>query len=292
MSTPDETIDWIKENLKSDTPLRAMYLKGKNEIFVIWAEALNAKINDGTLDVPIDKVGREIRRELLQMGLDIAIVYMYEVIPAKFKHPAEKEINEYENVGNPTKYSSDEETIELDIEHSIDNKSLLSITNDLKEIVNNLINYLQVTQVEPNCSNEWLQTVRKMTDAIKEKAKYTADGREKLCKLDQVLTLKLAITCTLNSIYDELTVQKMKQSSFTSKQMGKIVSMKIKDAFETLRPKTDVQAITHGWTGLPCDKCGEYRVERAYNSDATNYMDHCVTCDNWQKMGISPMTTR
>jgi len=226
------------------------------------------------------------------MGLDIAIVYMYEVIPAKFKHPAEKEINEYENVGNPTKYSSTDETIELALAPSIDNKSLLSITNDLKEIVNNLMSYLQVTEVEPNCSNEWLQTVRKMTNAIMEKAKFTADGREKLCKLDQVLTLKLAITCTLNSIYDELTAQKMKQSTITSKQMGKIVSMKIKDAFETLRPKTDVQAITHGWTGLPCEKCGEYRVERAYNSDATNYMDHCVTCDNWQKMGISPMTTR
>jgi len=305
-NTPDETISWIKKNLSSDTPLRDMYLKGKNEIFVLWAEALYAKINDGSLDIPIDKVGREIRRELLQMGLDVAIVYMYEVIPAKFKHPAEKERNEYEKlndeynqereiyekdrnehekVGNPTKYSSVEETKD----YSIDNQPLIHIANDLKNTANNLINYLQDTAVVPNCSVEWLSSVRKMTNAVMEKAKYTADGREKLCKLDQVLTLTLANSCTLNSIYDELTAQKMKQSTITSKQMGKIVAMKIKEAFETLVPQTEGEAIAHGWTGIPCEKCGEYRVERTYNSDVHNYMDHCVKCDNWQKMGMSPV---
>ncbi len=287
-NTPDETISWIKQNLSSDTPLRDMYLKNKNQIFVMWAEAVHAKINDGSLDIPINKVGHHIRRELIQMKLDVAIVYMYEVIPSKFKHAAEKEINEYENVGNPTNYSSVEETKE----YSIENKTLLNIANDLKNTAANLINYLQATEVQPNCSSEWLLSVRKMTDAVMEKAKYTADGREKLCKLDQVLTLNLANSCTLNSIYDELTAQKMKQSTITSKQMGKIVSMKIKDAFETLRPHTEVQAITQGWTGLPCEKCGEYRVERTYNSDEHNYMDHCVTCDNWQKMGMSPIINK
>lgn len=210
---------------------------------------------------------------------------MYEVLPSKYKHAAEKEINEYENVGNPTEYSSVEEIKE----YSIENKTLLTIANNLKSAASSLINYLEVTTVEPNCSSEWLLTVKKMTDAVMEKAKYTADGREKLCKLDQVLALNLTNSCTLNSIYDELTAQKMKQSTITSKQMGKIVSLKIKDAFETLRPHTEVEAITQGWTGLPCEKCGEYRVERAYNSDAHNYMDHCVTCDNWQKMGMSPI---
>jgi len=266
--------------------LRDIYLKNKNEIFVLWAEAVNAKINDGTIDIPINKVGHHIRRELIQMKLDVAIVYMYEVIPSKFKHAAEKEINEYENVGNPTDYSSVEETKD----YSIDNQPLINIANDLKNTAANLIDYLQATAVVPNCSVEWLSSVRKMTNAVMEKAKYTADGREKLCKLDQVLTLNLANSCTLNSIYDELTSQKMEQSTITSKQMGKIVTLKIKDAFETLRPKTEVQAINHGWTGLPCEKCGEYRVERAYNSDEHNYMDHCVTCDNWQKMGMSPIT--
>ena len=247
-STPDETLTWIKESLSHDTPLRDMYLKNKNELFVIWADALNAKINDGSLDIPIDKVGREIRRELMVMGLDTAIVYMYEVLPAKYKHAAEKErneyekeINEFENVGNPTKYSSVEETKD----YSIDNKPLLNIANDLKNIATNLIAYLQDTEVVPNCSAEWLTSVRKMTNAVMEKAKYTADGREKLCKLDQVLTLNLANSCTLNSIYDELTAQKMKQSTITSKQMGKIVTLKIKDAFDTLVPQTEVQAIAH-----------------------------------------------
>jgi len=285
-NTPDKTILWIKENLTTDTPLREMYLKNKNEIFVVWAEALEAKIKNGSTDIPLNKVGRHIRRELLEMNLEQAIVYMYEVLPSKFKHVADEiqDDMEMQNVGNPTKYSSVEETVDYNIE----NKTLLNIANDLKNIATNLINYLQVTEVQPNCSAEWLLTVRKMTDAVLEKAKYTDDGREKLCKLDQVLTLNLANSCTLNSIYDELTAQKMKQSTITSKQMGKIVTLKIKDAFETLRPRTEVQAISQGWTGLPCAKCGEFRVERAYHSDVDNFEDHCVTCDNWQKMALSP----
>ena len=282
-NTPDKTILWIKENLSTDTPLRDMYLKNKNQIFVMWAEALEAKIKNGSTDIPLNKVGRHIRRELLEMNLEQAIVYMYEVLPSKFKHVADEIQDDMEKVGNPTEYSSSHS-----YDCSMDNKSLLTIANDLKGIATNLINYLEFTEVEPNCPPEWLTSVRKMTDAVIEKAKYTADGREKLCKLDQVLTLNLANSCTLNSIYDELTAQKMKQSTITSKQMGKIVTMKIKDAFETLRPRTEVQAISVGWTGLPCAKCGEYRVERAYHSDVDNFEDHCVTCDNWQKMALSP----
>ncbi len=285
-NTPDKTILWIKENLTTDTPLRDMYLKNKNQIFVMWAEALEAKIKNGSTKIPLNKVGRYIRRELLEMNLEQAIVYMYEVLPSKFKHVADEIQDEIEmqNVGNPTEYSSDEKIVD----YTIQNKTILNIANDLKGIATNLINYLEFTEVVPNCPPEWLTSVRKMTDAVIEKAKYTADGREKLCKLDQVLTLNLANSCTLNSIYDELTAQKMKQSTITSKQMGKIVTLKIKDAFETLRPRTEVQAISQGWTGLPCEKCGEFRVERAYHSDVNTFEDHCVTCDNWQKMALSP----
>jgi len=282
-NTPDGIIFWIKENLTKDTPLRTMYQQNKNEIFVIWADALESKINNGSIDIPINKIGRHIRRELLDMDLEPAVVYMYEVLPAKFKHAADEHQDEEElvseNVGNPTDNSSDD--------YSINNQSLLIIANDLKNTATNLINYLQITKVEPNCIDEWIIIIKKMTDAVIEKAKFTADGREKLCKLDQVLTLELASSCTLNSIYDELTAQKMKQSTITSKQMGKITQMKIKVAFDTLRPHTEIEAINHGWTGNACDKCGEYRVERAYHSDVHNYEDHCVTCDNWQKMNMS-----
>ena len=128
-----------------------------------------------------------------------------------------------------------------------------------------------------------------MTLAVGEKAKFCTDGREKVSRLDHVLSLQLATSCTLNSIYDTLTAQKMEQATITSKQMGKIVALKIKDAYATLRPTTEQQAIQHGWSGIACDECGEFRVTREYNSDAENFMDHCVSCDNWQKMKLSPV---
>ena len=81
----------------------------------------------------------------------------------------------------------------------------------------------------------------------------------------------------------------MQQSTITSKQMGKIVSLKIKDAYATLCPTTEQQAISQGWSGIACDECGEFRVTREYYSSAQEFMDHCVTCDNWQKMKLSPV---
>ena len=81
----------------------------------------------------------------------------------------------------------------------------------------------------------------------------------------------------------------MEQSTITSKQMGKIVSIKIKDAYTTLRPTTEQQAISQGWSGLACEACGQFRITREYYSASQSFMDHCVTCDNWQKMRLSPV---
>lgn len=142
-NTPDETIQWIKDNLTQDTPLRLMYQQNKNELFVIWAEALEQKINNNSLIIDINKIGRYIRRELLEIDLEKAVVYMYEALPAKFKHVSDEHVDEDEliskNVGNPTKSSS--------IDPSLTNETILQIANDLKNTTTNLINYLQNTTI-------------------------------------------------------------------------------------------------------------------------------------------------
>jgi len=52
MEGPDATILWIKEQLTKDTPLRAMYMANKSDVFVIWADALETKIINGTIICP------------------------------------------------------------------------------------------------------------------------------------------------------------------------------------------------------------------------------------------------
>jgi len=280
----DATIQWIKSQLKADTPLREMYLSNKSDVFVIWANALELKVEDGTLDIPVNKIGRLIRRELLDMKLDSAIHRMYEVIPAKYKHAADK-IQDQEEIEMSDARTNNSSTVN----YSQQNATLLQVSKNLRNSLDTLDELLQSTEVQVNCEPKYLVEVIRMSDAVLAKAKYCTDGREKVCRLDHVLTLELANSCTLNSIYDALTAQKMKQSTLTSKQMGKIVAMKIKDAYATLRPTTEQQAIQQGWSGLTCDECGEYRVVREYNSDSRDFMDHCVTCDNWQKMKLSPV---
>ena len=289
MVTADATIQWIKEQLTNDTPLREMYLSNKSDVFVIWANALENKIEDGSLDLPVNKIGRQIRRELLDMNLESAIHRMYEVIPAKYKHAADQ-IQDAEEFSEMSDARTNNSSIEVN--YSSQNATLIQVTKSMSDSLDTLNELLETTEIEVNCEKKYLDEVVKMSKVIKEKAKFCTDGREKVSKLDHVLTLQLANSCTLNSIYDNLTALKMSQATITSKQMGKIVGMKIKDAYVTLRPTTEQQAIQQGWSGISCEDCGEYRVVREYHSDTQDFKDHCVTCDNWQKMKLTPVITK
>ena len=273
--------------LTDDTPLRAMYQTSKSDIMVMWAEALEEKINDGTLEEQITGISNIIRKELISMELDSAIHWMYHTLPAKYKkHSVYKNEDEIEL----SLLSKDNENSSGDdVNYSAENATLLKISKNLRDSLDTLDDLLENTSIEPNCEKQYLEEVIKMTDAVNQKAKFCTDGREKLSRLDHVLALELATSCTLNSIYDTLTAKKMQQSTITSKQMGKIVSLKIKDAYATLCPTTEQQAISQGWSGIACDECGEFRVTREYYSSAQEFMDHCVTCDNWQKMKLSPV---
>lgn len=284
---PDNTIQWIKDQLTNDTPLQQMYLKNKSDIFIIWAEALESKIIDGSISIPVDGIANHIRKELIEMNKDGFYTRVYDVLPAKFKHhvkPQEEDINETKFYDDCNNNSSGE-----DVNYSAENAILLNISKNLRSSLDNLDELLESTSIQPNCEKVFLDEVIKMTSAVSQKAKFCTDGREKLSKLDHVLALELATSCTLNSIYDTLTAHKMQQATITSKQMGKIVTLKIKDAYTTLCPTTEQQAISQGWSGIACEECGMFRVTREYYSHSQSFMDHCVTCDNWQKMRLSPV---
>ena len=283
--TPDGTIAWIKESLTNDTPLRAMYVAKKSDMFVMWAEALERKIITNTLDEQIPGIANYIRKELISLNLDSAVHHMYHTLPAKYKkqpiYSTDDTISQ-SLLLNSTENSSSEE-----INYTKENATLVKLTKKIRDSLDTLDELLETSNIEVNCEKKYLDEVIKMADVVGEKAKFCTDGREKISRLDHVLALELSATCTLNSIYTTLTAQKMKQSTITSKQMGKIVSLKIKDAYTTLRPTTEQQAISQGWSGITCEECAEFRVLREYLPDVHSFMDHCVTCDHWQKMKLS-----
>ena len=283
---PDNTIAWIKEQLTNDTPLRAMYQTKKSDMFIMWAEALEEKINNGELEIAVTEISKHINHELKSMDLEGAIFHMYDVLPAKYKKHSVYNEDEIEQslLGNPNENSSGDE-----INYSAENATLINISKNLRWSLDTLDELLETSPIESNCDQMYLDEVIKMTNAVSQKTKFCTDGREKLSRLDHVLALELAASCTLNSIYDTLTAIKMRQATITSKQMGKIVQLKIKDAYTTLCPNTEQQAISQGWSGIACDQCGQFRVTREYYSPSQAFMDHCVTCDSWQKMRLSPV---
>ncbi len=172
-------------------------------------------------------------------------------------------------------------------DYSAVNQSLIDPFEQLIQINNDTISYLRSHKVESDLEVKFMELAAAFLDAVKEKAKFVADGRQKICKLDQVKTLELSETCTLNSIYDSLTAYKMKSSTITSKQMGKTVELDIKDVYKTLRPMDEEQAIQLGLVGIKCEMCNELRLRRKYNSDAHDYQDYCLDCGHWQPMKLT-----
>ena len=279
----DETIYWIKNQLNGDTPLRTMYKARKSDIMVMWAEAVDQQISEGKLDMKTNQISNYIRKELIAMKLDGAVHIMYHALSPKYKSitPPQYEDMILEN--------SNETSSAEPINYSKENSTLIEITKNIKDSIKTLESLLESTEIISNCPPNFVTEVTQMSKVVMQKAKFCQDGREKVAQLDHVLSLELAASCTLNSIFSTLTGVKMKQSTITSKQMGKIVAMRIKDAYITLRPSTEQQAIQQGWSGIACEGCGEFRVAREYNTHAVNFMDHCVTCDNWQDMTLSPV---
>lgn len=282
--SPDETISWIKNNLTENTPLRAMYLGKKSDMFVMWGEALENKIKENTIDMETKNISNHIRKELIELGLESAVHHMYHTLPQKYKSNTPNVYYEDEDITLP---KSNENSSTDSPQPNKTNLQLIKVRDVLQKSLDNLNETLETKNIEEHLSTEFLAQLNAMSNVVLVKSKFISDGREKVCNLDHILALSLSVSCTLNSIFDTLVSVKMTQSTITSKQMGKIVSMRIREAFETLKPTCEIDAIQYGWTGICCQNCGQYRVERALNVSEQKFMDHCVSCDHWQAMSMS-----
>lgn len=129
-----------------------------------------------------------------------------------------------------------------------------------------------------------------ITEAIEEKSNYLTDDRQKVFKSDQIILQRIKEVATRNFCFDALIIEKMKQQTITSKQMGKILDLDIKDPFLTLRPENEEQAAQLNLTGASCDMCNKWRMRRKYNSDGHRYEDLCLDCGCWQSIKLSPLT--
>jgi len=172
------------------------------------------------------------------------------------------------------------------------NQSLIDPFEQLIQINQEIIHILRTQEIELNLEQKFLEMASIFLETLKEKARFVADGRQKICKLDQLKTLELSQTNTLNSVYDQLIAYKMHKATVTSKQMGKTIELGIKQVFETLRPMNQIQAIELGLSGNKCEMCTDgWRLTKKYNSDAHAYQELCLDCGHWQPEKIAQIIT-
>ena len=276
-------INDFTDGISKDSGLWHQVLSTDRSVYQIVSESYEMAIEKGAMTMKIHQISEIMGKQLDENGLGHKIPWMREQIDRKYKNP---------NKDTTSKGYEDESTVlpresSSTPDFSTINQSLIDPFEQLTQINNDTISYLRTHEVESDLEVKFMELAAAFLEAVKEKAKFVADGRQKICKLDQVKTLELSETCTLNSIYDSLTAHKMHKSTVTSKQMGKTVELDIKDVYKILRPMDAEQAIQLGLVGIKCEMCNEFRLRRKYNSDAHDYQDYCLDCGHWQPMKLS-----
>ena len=125
-------------------------------------------------------------------------------------------------------------------------------------------------------------------------AKGTFDGRQLVITPMQPLLLHCAIEYTMQDAYDHyLTevkdlVKKMTADSkargirtieaITSKQMGRLLSLTVREVHESLEPATVKEARAKGFSGQTCPKCKGLRCNRLADSTLGRWY-RCVPCE-------------
>ncbi len=276
-------INDFTDGISKDSGLWHQVLSTDRSVYQIVSESYEKAIEHGAMTMKVHQISEVMGKQLDENGLNHKIPWMREQLDRKYKNPNKDTTSvgyEDESTVLPRKDSSIPD-------YSIINASLIDPFEQLTQINNETIAYLKTHKVESDLEVQFLELSAAFLEAVKEKAKFVADGRQKICKLDQVKTLELSETCTLNSIYSALTAHKMEHSTVTSKQMGKTVELDIKDVYKTLRPMNEDQAIQLGLVGIKCEMCNELRLRRKYNSDAHDFQDLCLDCGHWMPMKLS-----
>ncbi len=261
-------------------------LDSDRSVYQWVSESYEVLINAKILDIPIHKISEVMTEQLCNNGLNHKVSNMREMIDRRFK--------------NPRADTSEPNTPEIDTEirgqssskedFTEINKPLIDILDRWDESNQKAKEFLKTNSVELQADEKFMDMLLSITTAIEEKSNYLTDDRQKVFKSDQIILQRIKDVATRNYCYDALIIEKMKQQTISSKQMGKILDLDIKDPFFTLRPENEEQATQLNLTGANCDMCNKWRMRRKYNSDGHRYQDFCLDCGNWQKSRLSPLT--
>ncbi len=288
----DEAKQYIADFKKGTTSSSSLWYKtldSERSVYQWVSESYEVLIEAKILAIEVYKISEEMTQQLKENGLGHKVRNMREAIDPKYinrKYDAYQPqiLKEEQGGGNLPLDSSTPD-------FSQENLPLLDILERWDASNSKAKEFLKTNLVEIQQDEKFMDMLLSITTAIEEKTQYLTDDRQKVFKSDQIILQRIKEVATRNYCYDALIIEKMKQQEISSKQMGKILDLDIKDPFYTLRPENEEQATQLNLTGAKCDMCNKWRMRRKYNSDGHRYQDYCLDCGNWQKPQISPLTT-
>lgn len=288
IDTAKQYLEDFKNGITSSSSLWYKTLDSERSVYQWVSESYEVLINAEILEIPIYKVSEEMTKQLTDNGLGHKVRNMREAIDPKFINQNFNryvpEILEEENGG--TKLLQDSSSPD----YSKQNLPLIDILERWDESNNKAKEFLKENWVDLNLDVKFIEMLLSITEAIEEKTNYLTDDRQKVFKSDQIILQRIKEIATRNYCFDALIIEKMKKLKISSKQMGKILDIDIKDPYFTLRPHNEEEATQLNLTGAQCEMCNKWRMRNKYNSDGNRFDDYCLDCGNWQKSRLSLLT--
>jgi len=258
-------------------------LDSDRSVYQWVSESYEVLINAKILDIPIHKVSEVMTDQLCNNGLTHKVSNMREMIDIRFKNPrADTAVSNTPEIDTEIRGQSSSTK-----DYSQENLPLLDILERWDESNNKAKEFLRQHSIELQADEKFMDMLLAITTAIEEKTQYLTDDRQKVFKSDQIILQRIKEVATRNYCFDALIIEKMKLLKISSKQMGKILDIDIKDPFFTLRPYDEEQATQLHLTGAQCEMCNKWRMRNKYNSDGNRFQDYCLDCGYWQKSRLS-----
>ncbi len=283
-------IDDFKNCTSKSPNLWFKTLDSERSVYQWVSESYEVLINAEILDIPIYQISEEMTQQLKDNGLGHKVRYMREAIDPKY-------INRKYDAYQPKILKEDKGGVKLPLDsstpdYSDQNLLLLDILERWDVSNKKVKEFLKKHPVELTQDIKFMDMLLSITSAIEEKSNYLTDDRQKVFKSDQIILQRIKEVATRNYCFDALIIEKMKLLKISSKQMGKILDLDIKEPFFTLRPFDEEQATQITLSGAQCEMCNTWRMKRKYNSDGNRYQDFCLDCAHWQRFKLSPTITQ
>lgn len=266
----------------------------KKDRLRMWGESLEKLFFlEGRVD-EIDSISTIITLELKEMNLNSAVSYVRKALPDKYKDhsqiraPKLLEIEDITYCENDSRQHTKEQYTNENLPEITRSRRDISL---LEKYISKLENNHMLSKVDMAQYNEFCTR----RDGLAKMVEEAFDARNDVLPTKLHVLIHAFTQSTKGYAFAKYMEHMRGLISLTPKQATKLATGLARKTSLLYEPKSQSEATTAGFIGMPCEECGSYRVDLKYNPDRDIHagnMHWCYSCRTWTERSIEELMKR